>query len=320
LLDDACSSTSIERRCVVMTSPPLARELLSELSLEGSRPHLASAHPAVAAILERAKIAGESAFCPPFLLLGESGSGRRSLAHAMHEASGCSGAFVEVDGATLLENLLAIRSAQGGTLYLRGIEGLQGEASSSLLRAIEIGDIVARDASDPSVLGVRLVASGAVKPSALTPEVSTLFGDNIAVLPRLSHRREDIGFHVSRFLASFGAPSSLRFKRGTSRALLSHDWPGNLLELWEAVRYALQHVRNDDVVELAHLPASVRDSEARDKDRRAFAALLELHQGNVSAVARELRTARAQVHRLVERYGFDVESYRVPRHPEPVHS
>jgi transcriptional regulator with GAF, ATPase, and Fis domain len=40
------------------------------------------------------------------------------------------------------------------------------------------------------------------------------------------------------------------------------------------------------------------------------AAALEKHRGNLAAVASNFRTSRSQVHRLLKRFGLNVEDFR----------
>ena len=48
------------------------------------------------------------------------------------------------------------------------------------------------------------------------------------------------------------------------------------------------------------------DPEPAPAERRhAILALLTKHDGNIAAVARELRTSRSQLYRLIERYGIE---------------
>ncbi|MEZ4252761.1 MAG: hypothetical protein R3B99_31525 [Polyangiales bacterium] len=64
-----------------------------------------------------------------------------------------------------------------------------------------------------------------------------------------------------------------------------------------------------------HLPAAWRAAPTPSAPREAitaesFAALVALHQGNVSALARTLETSRSQVRRLAERFGVDLGAWR----------
>jgi len=77
-----------------------------------------------------------------------------------------------------------------------------------------------------------------------------------------------------------------------------------------------------DVIELAHLPAELTapppppaaPAEAGPSEdevlRDRIVALLHEHGGNVTAVARAVGKAPAQVHRWMRRFGIDPDTYR----------
>jgi transcriptional regulator with GAF, ATPase, and Fis domain len=48
--------------------------------------------------------------------------------------------------------------------------------------------------------------------------------------------------------------------------------------------------------------------------RERLEDLLTRDQGNVNAVAREMRTSRTQVHRLCRRFGIDLRAHRFKPH------
>jgi transcriptional regulator of acetoin/glycerol metabolism len=44
--------------------------------------------------------------------------------------------------------------------------------------------------------------------------------------------------------------------------------------------------------------------------KQELVAALQKHRGNVAAIARDLSTSRAQVHRLLQRFQLDPDAYR----------
>ncbi|MGH9889109.1 MAG: hypothetical protein ACREBE_26485, partial [bacterium] len=59
------------------------------------------------------------------------------------------------------------------------------------------------------------------------------------------------------------------------------------------------------------LPAGEYDTANGGRER--LEGLLARHQGNVNAVAREMRTSRTQIHRLCRRFGIDLRVHRFKR-------
>jgi transcriptional regulator with GAF, ATPase, and Fis domain len=158
-------------------------------------------------------------------------------------------------------------------------------------------------------------------------------------VPPLRERRVDLGLLVAALLSAgkLGARRDVRMAGDAARAMVRHDWPMNVRELEQclsaayvladdgvitaedlppAVAAALGFTRTSDRVgtppAAAAAPAApaaarpgVPAAPAAGADRRALiVALLAKHEGNLSAVARALRTSRSQVHRLMERYGI----------------
>jgi transcriptional regulator of acetoin/glycerol metabolism len=102
--------------------------------------------------------------------------------------------------------------------------------------------------------------------------------------------------------------------------MVRHDWPMNVRELEQCLRAAII-LAEDGEITIEDLPAALIAPAAAlpatttpaatapialpPLDRAArIAALFAAHDGNVSAVARELRTSRSQLRRLMVRYGI----------------
>jgi two-component system nitrogen regulation response regulator GlnG len=166
-------------------------------------------------------------------------------------------------------------------------------------------------------------------------------------LPPLRERREDIGllFHhfASEELASIGETERLGppadphaspwLPPSLATRLLRFAWPGNVRQLHNVTRQLVIGSRGLPTLQLdarlsqelsgtaapadrSTAPAGERThlvKESLSEEERARRAhlveLLGRHQGNISAVARELDKARTQIVRWTKRYGID------PRNP-----
>jgi DNA-binding NtrC family response regulator len=137
-------------------------------------------------------------------------------------------------------------------------------------------------------------------------------------------RREDLGILVRSLLRSASLPlEDIRFDLDALRLLLLHDWPLNVRELRQALLVAVDLARGDGRTPVVlfphHLPPAVREGAsrapsppepARELDpeeqgqRERVLALLRLHAGNVTAVARELGLPRTNLQRLMGRLGI----------------
>jgi DNA-binding NtrC family response regulator len=228
------------------------------------------------------------------LVTGETGTGKGLLARAIHEASRRrAGPFVTVDCAALHEGIIhselfghrrgafsgaecdrigRFEAAQGGTIFLDGIDELNADAQKQLLRAIEAREVLPLGEARPRQLDFRTLASAA-------PGLKDRVGDGrfradlfyrinaveLALLP-LRERREDIRPLAMAFLADRARRFGKRlvgFTDSASKVLEGHDWPGNVRELELAVEAAAACARGEQI-EVSDLPVHVRVARKRD--------------------------------------------------------
>jgi len=142
-------------------------------------------------------------------------------------------------------------------------------------------------------------------------------------LPALGDRMADFGVVLADVLAHVAGPRAARltFAPEAARALLGYAWPLNIRELYQAMASAVA-LAAEDVIEPQHLPAELfappvppstppASAPAADQVLRdRIIALLHEHRGNVTAVARTLGKAPAQIHRWMNRFQIDPDTYR----------
>jgi transcriptional regulator of acetoin/glycerol metabolism len=116
-------------------------------------------------------------------------------------------------------------------------------------------------------------------------------------------------------------PEGVRLARLAARALFTYAFPRNIRELEKALGLALAIAATDGtgrLVELTDLPEELRApspttvaAPTEDELRKAqIIALLVEHHGRIADVARAMGKARMQIHRWLQRYEIDVETYR----------
>ncbi len=284
------------------------------------------------------------------LLLGPTGSGKELLAREIHAQSARTGAFVPVNcGAlptTLVESMLFghvkgafsgaardepgfVRSADGGTLFLDEIGDLPATSQAALLRVLQEREVIALGATRAVKVDVRVVAA-THRPLEALGESGGFRVDLLARLkgythrlPALASRMADFGVIVADVLTAVAGDRAgrLAFSAEAARALVAYRWPLNMRELHQAMASAVA-LTTGDVLELAHLPgelttppppAAATPTPAPSDDevlRDRVVALLHEHGGNVTAVARAVGKAPAQVHRWMRRFGIDPDTYR----------
>jgi len=137
-------------------------------------------------------------------------------------------------------------------------------------------------------------------------------------LPPLRERRDDLGVLTALLLARARARSP-RLTPEAAAAILTHDGPHNIRELEQRLTTALA-LAGDQAIDSTHLgplataPAasdSDGEEEGEEEDPRArLIALLTLHRGNVTEVARAMGRSRLQVYRWLRRFQIDPRAYR----------
>ncbi|MBG3876602.1 sigma-54-dependent Fis family transcriptional regulator [Desulfovibrio oxamicus] len=233
----------------------------------------------------------------PLLVTGETGTGKDTLAEAVHKASSrAREPFVKASLSSLPEFLAEselfghrkgafpgaeenkpgrFRLAQGGTLYLTEIGDLPLSIQGRLLAFLDEGVIYPVGATDPVACDVRLVVATNRDPEQLVAEGrlrEDLFRRLSAVrlhLPPLRDRGEDIEFLLNHFMGHFAARMK-KTVRGCSgkalRTLLDYPFPGNVRELRNIAEYAVTLCHGETVMP-AHLPAYL--FQAKAEARRA---------------------------------------------------
>lgn len=263
----------------------------------------------------------------PILIQGCSGSGKEWIAQLIHRWShraqkplvttNCAGLsamlveselFGHVKGAftgASEDRKGMFRTASGGSLFLDEIGEMPLEMQPKLLRALETNEITPVGADRPVKVDTRLIA--ATNRNLLDEVNEGRFREDLfyrinvveLAVPPLSHRREDI-LPLARLFASQFAKRQVRFSPQASRAILAHQWTGNVRELRNAIQRACLLCQGD-VILPEHLPAKVAaeaHSELPDVgrlsqvERATILATLDECGGNRTQTAKVLGISR----------------------------
>jgi DNA-binding NtrC family response regulator len=252
--------------------------------------------------------------------------------------------FGHVKGAfsgALRDEIGFVRSAEGGTLFLDEIGDLPATSQAALLRVLQEHEVIPVGATRAVKADVRVVAAthrpldalaeGAVRRGPGGVEVPGFRNDLLARLrgythrlPPLRDRMADLGVILADVLNHVAGPRApkLTMAPEAARALLAYRWPLNIRELHQAMASAVALV-TEESIEPRHLPFELleapepsstasppasADADAALRDK--IVALLHEHQGNVTAVARAMGKAPAQIHRWMRRLVIDPDVYR----------
>ena len=234
---------------------------LSGLKLED----LTTTNEAMARCLRLATVACKSDV--PVVLLGETGTGKTLLAHAIHNSSLRAGRpFVSFNASamsdTLLESQLfghergAFTGAQqtvkgkfelahGGTLFLDEISEMSSLAQVKILRALEYGEFERLGSERMLTCDVRIICAANCSLRARVAEGK--FREDLfhrlngltLLIPPLRERLEELPALIAVQLKSAAAREGKKIVAIHPEAmalLLAHDWRGNLRELSHTVR------------------------------------------------------------------------------------
>tara|TARA_R110000868_G_scaffold10797_1_gene52234 strand:+ start:3365 stop:4789 length:1425 start_codon:yes stop_codon:yes gene_type:complete len=228
------------------------------------------------------------------LILGETGTGKELLAHAIHQQSDrADGPFVAVNIAAVPEALLEaeffgvapgaytgadkkprkgkFELAHGGTLFLDEIGDMPPAIQAKFLRVLQEGEVEALGSNTVKKIDVRIIAATSQDLEAKVADKSfraDLYY-RIAVLtvhvPPLRDRREDIALICEVLLEQTMRAADERGWVITPEAvalLQNHDWPGNVRELRNvlerAAALAPSEVLDGAVISRAMPPGAAR--------------------------------------------------------------
>jgi transcriptional regulator with PAS, ATPase and Fis domain len=270
----------------------------------------------------------------PMLIVGATGTGKELFARSIHEWSGRSGEFVDVNcGALppdLVEALLfghrrgawtdAVESMQGmleaadhGTLFLDELCSLPVPAQVKLLRALECGEIRRIGETIKRRTDFRLIAAAQenfrelVAAGTFRRDVYYRVAGVVINLPPLSQRMEDVEPLARAFADGLGSGIAAC---GLA-ALAGHTWPGNARELRAAVERAA-HLVEVPPITAAEMRAAMQlgvglDAYAlppADEDRALLVNACHLSAGRAQMAAAILGVSRATLFRRLKAHGL----------------
>ena len=267
----------------------------------------------------------------PILISGPRGSGKESLAQAIHAASPRAGKpFVVFNcgefaglkpGAAPLAH--ALTAAHGGFLLLDDIEELPLVEQARLLPLVREHGLFAMPAS-ATAPDMRIVATTtqaldqAIRDGRFRADLFYALGRVALNMPSLAERREDIPALVAAFIAqTYGTERGLSPEAMT--ALQEAAWPVNVRQLRSVVEQALALAVTPQVpatlVRRLLKEETEREMEALDEARRAFeydylVQLLDTTGGNVTHAARVAKRNRTEFYKLLARHNIDPASYK----------
>jgi transcriptional regulator with PAS, ATPase and Fis domain len=234
---------------------------LSRLKIED----LTTSNEAMARCLQLAALAAKSDV--PVVLLGETGTGKTLLAHAIHNSSARAGRpFIAFNASaisdTLLESQLfghergAFTGAQqsvkgkfeladGGTLFLDEISEMSPLAQVKILRVLEYGEFERVGSERMLTSNARILCASncslreRVRNGRFREDLYQRLNGLTLLIPPLRERLQELPALIAAELKAAGLKEGKNITAihpGAMEKLLRHEWRGNLRELSHTVR------------------------------------------------------------------------------------
>jgi formate hydrogenlyase transcriptional activator len=244
------------------------------------------------------------------LIVGETGTGKELVAHAIHEASERRNRpFIKVNCAalptTLVESELFGREkgaytgalsrqagrfelADGGTIFLDEIAELAPEVQVKLLRVLQGGEFERLGGTTTQKVNIRVIAATnrdlakAVREGRFREDLYYRLNVFQIRVPPLRDRREDVPMLVWTFVQEFALGMGRQVDRISRRSMDSlqvYSWPGNVRELRNVVERAMivhaGPILNVEIpeAERSEVPANLSLEEV---ERRHLSAVLDM--------------------------------------------
>ncbi|MFL5396234.1 MAG: sigma-54-dependent transcriptional regulator, partial [Myxococcales bacterium] len=286
---------ALEKRQLVREAASLRERVRERFRLEG----MVGESPELAAVYNVVRQAAPTK--ATVLILGESGTGKELIAQALHELSPRKDKpFVKVSCAALSETLLEselfghergsftgavgrkegrFELADGGTLFLDEIGEISPTVQVKLLRALQTREFERVGGTQTIKVDVRVVAAtnrdlgGQAKSGHFREDLFYRLNVVAVTLPPLRNRKGDIPALAAHFIDKYAKNYGKTIEGlapGTLNALLSHDGPGNVRELENAIERAVVLAQGHEITS-DDLPPSLRGSRP---DRREAGSLI----------------------------------------------
>lgn len=227
------------------------------------------------AVLE--KVSRVAPLAKPVLIIGERGSGKELIAARLHYLSErWARPYVKFNCAALNEELLEselfghvagaftgaskarigrFELADKGSIFLDELASMSLRLQEKLLRVIEYGEFERVGSSETIKVNIRFIGAANVdlpsmaRAGKFREDLLDRLSFDVITVPPLRERRDDIILLAQKFAEGMAKELGREYFAGFSpaaeRALLRHDWPGNIRELRNVVERAVYLVEHE---------------------------------------------------------------------------
>ncbi|MEP4890932.1 MAG: sigma-54-dependent Fis family transcriptional regulator [Aliiglaciecola sp.] len=220
----------------------------------------------------------------PFLITGETGTGKEAFARAIHRASDrADGPFIALNCAAIPESLIEselfgyrsgtftgankkgmkgkLELAHGGTIFLDEIGDMPIQLQTRLLRVLAERETIPLGASEPTHIDIQVISATHQNLQELISQ--KLFREDFYYrlngmsieLPNLRDRK-DKDFIINYLLNNLNSEQEIQVSEQARNVLHSYHWPGNIRQLVSALKFA-EALSEDNKIDLDCLPKDI---------------------------------------------------------------
>ncbi|MFI5380463.1 MAG: sigma-54 interaction domain-containing protein, partial [Tepidisphaerales bacterium] len=209
-------------------------------------------------------------------------------------------------------------AANGGTLFLDELSTLPPAVQSSLLRVIEERVVVPVGDTQPRQIDVRIIGASNRDLEQMVQNgefrEDLLYRLNVVKLqlPPLRHRKEDIPLLVSHFVDKYMRAMNKRvmgITNGAMRAILGHEWRGNVRELENVIERAIIFAegRQISIQDMPFATQGITDEAGEDLkealrqfERQHILSSLRRHNYDKAETAKHLAIGMSSLYRKMD--------------------
>ena len=324
------------------------RILRKELQREYDYTNIIGKSPAITQIFEMIKTVSDTD--STVLISGNSGTGKELVAKALHYNSKRSNRpFIALNCGAISENLIEselfghkkgaftgaisdkegfIKAAEGGTLFLDEISEMPPQLQVKLLRAIQEKEYTPVGTTVSLPVSVRFIAS--TNRNLQEQVAQGKFRDDLYYrlnvieihLPSLKERESDIPLLVDFFLDKYRKQMNkniLGISNDAMRALMNHEWKGEIRELENVMERAVIFC-NEDFINVKHLPMQFQsetgptdfspsgslDESVRRFEKEIITRALESNEFNKEKTAETLQVGLSTLYRKMKELNIQI--------------
>lgn len=222
------------------------------------------------------------------VILGETGTGKESVAHLIHSQSkrkdqpfvaidcgslspelACSELFGHEKGAftgAIQAKTGAFQEAHGGTLFLDEIGNLSYEVQTALLRVIQEREVRPVGSARETKVDIRLIVASnedlqqAVLSGRFRDDLYYRLNEFTVNVPPLRARKDDLPLFIATFKQTIEAELGREcgeISEEVYHAFYNYTWPGNIRELKNVMRRLCLLATDNSPITVANLPAEL---------------------------------------------------------------